>query len=358
MNHSMAYNNSSANETDKECDLYAHRNIARILLPLVYSIICIVGIFGNVLAIMAIKRKQKKVNSTTLYSMNLVISDILFAAVLPARIVYYARGFNWQMGEALCRITALICYSNIYASVSFMTCLSLDRFIAVIYPFRYSKFRNIYNVKKICIGIWIIILCQTVPLLIVQMSKEVQGKFITCMEYPNFEDLPNLPEMLLAACVVGYILPMFFMLFSYSKVSSKLVRTAKQNPLTEKSGRNKKANNVILLVLFVFFICFTPYHVAIMQHMVKKLLYTPTCQEQQQFQMALHLTVSIMNFNCCLDPFIYFFACKGYRNIVFKMIKRPASVSISSGVKSAVDNCSPTTGNHFHTGGTASDANL
>ncbi|XP_055492638.1 G-protein coupled receptor 183-like [Leucoraja erinacea] len=358
MNYSTAHQNTSTNITNEECDLYFHRNTARIFLPFVYSIICIVGIFGNILAILAIKRKQKKVNSTTLYSMSLVVSDIFFAAILPARIVYYARGFNWPFGEVFCRITALICYSNIYASVSFMTCLSVDRFIAVIYPIRYSKFRNIKNVKKICIVIWCVVLCQTVPLLLTTMSKKVQGNLITCMEYPNFEQLPRLPEILLVACIVGYILPMVFMVFSYSKVSSKLIRTAKQNPLTERSGRNKKANNVILLVLFVFFVCFTPYHVVIMQHMIKKLQYTPTCQQQQYFQMALHITVSIMNLNCCLDPFIYFFACKGYRNIVFKMIKRSVSVSISSGVKSTADNCSPGTRSILQNARTDSDGNL
>ncbi|XP_067890334.1 G-protein coupled receptor 183-like [Heterodontus francisci] len=358
MNYSSTPRNTSANNTDEECNLYSHYHIARIVLPIVYSIISLVGVFGNGLAIIAIKKKQKKINSTTLYSMNLVISDIFFAAVLPARIAYYARGFNWPFGEAMCRVTALICYSNIYASVSFMTCLSLDRLLAVLYPFRYSKFRNVRNVKKICIVVWVIILCQTIPLLFVQMSKQVQGNFLTCMEYPNFERLPRLPEMLLGACIMGYVLPVGIMLFCYSQVSSKLFRSAKENPLTEKSGRNKKANNVILLVLLVFFICFTPYHITIMQHMIKKLQYTLSCQEQQNFQIALHVTVAVMNFNCCLDPFIYFFACKGYRSIVLKMIRHPVSVSISSGVKTTPDNCSHGVGNHLNATGTASDTNL
>ncbi|XP_078077678.1 G-protein coupled receptor 183-like isoform X2 [Mustelus asterias] len=357
MTNSTSHYNSSLNDT--ECNLYAHHRTASIVLPIVYSIISLVGIFGNGLAIFAIRKKQKKINSTTLYSMNLVISDIFFAAILPARIVYYARGFNWPFGEAMCRITAVICYSNIYASVSFMTCLSLDRLLAVIYPFRYSKFRNVRNVKKTCIVVWVIILCQTVPLLFMQMSKKVGDNFLTCMEYPNFESIPNLPEILLSACIIGYVFPVAVMLFCYSKVSSKLFRSARENPLTEKSGRNKKANNVILLVLFVFFICFTPYHVVIVQHMIKKLhKATMPCQEQLEFQIALHVTVSVMNLNCCLDPFIYFFACKGYRNIVLKMIRQPVSVSISSGVKTGPDNSIPGGGSHLYTPGTTSDAKL
>ncbi|XP_041055398.1 G-protein coupled receptor 183-A isoform X2 [Carcharodon carcharias] len=349
--------NSSANTT--ECNLYTHRHTISIVLPIAYSIISVVGIFGNCLAVYTIRKKQKKINSTTLYSMNLVISDIFFAAILPARIIYYARGFNWPFGEALCRITAMISYSNIYASVSFMTCLSLDRLLAVIYPFRCSKFRNVRNVKKICLVAWAIILCQTAPLLFIQMSNNIEDKFLTCMEYPNFESIPNLPQMLLGACLMGYVLPVVIMLFCYSKVSCKLFKSAKENPLTEKSGRNKKANNIILLVLCVFFICFTPYHVVIMQHMIKKLhKHTIPCQEQMNFQIALHVTVTVMNFNCCLDPFIYFFACKGYRSIVLKVFRQPISVSFSSGVKTAQENNSPGVGNHLNATGSTSDAKL
>ncbi|XP_038673615.1 G-protein coupled receptor 183-like [Scyliorhinus canicula] len=356
MTNSATLLNNSSNIT--QCNLYAHHQSARIVLPLVYSIISLVGVFGNGLAIVAIRKKQKKINSTTLYSMNLVISDIFFAAILPTRIVYYARGFNWPFGEPMCRITAVICYSNIYASVSFMTCLSLDRLLAVIYPFRYSKFRKVHNVKKICIVVWIIILCQTLPLLFMQMSKKIGDNFLTCMEYPNFESIPNLPQILLGACIIGYVLPVAIMLFCYSKVSSKLFRSARDNPLTERSGRSRKANNVILLVLFVFFICFTPYHVVIVQYMIRKLRYNILCPGQLEFQIALHVTVTVMNFNCCLDPFIYFFACKGYRNIVLKMIRQPISVSISSGVKTGQDNSTPGTVNQLNTTGTISDARL
>ncbi|XP_007904489.1 G-protein coupled receptor 183-A [Callorhinchus milii] len=347
--------NSSANLN--VCDLYTHRATARVLLPLHYTFVCLVGVFGNILAILAIKKKQKKMNSSTLYSMNLVVSDILFAVILPTRIIYYARGFNWPFGEAICRIVSLVCYSNTYASVSFMICLSLDRFLVVIYPFRHTKFRNVKNVKKICIIVWIIVFCQTVPLLIIPMSKK-DHNFITCMEYPNFETIPNLPGILLGGCLVGYCLPVIIMMVCYSQISSKLSKTAKQNPLTEKSGRNKKANNIVLLVLIVFVLCFTPYHITIIQHMIKKLSYEPTCQEKQYFQIALHITVSVMNFNCCMDPFIYFFACKGYRSIVLKIIRRHASISLSSGTKANLDNSSPGTENRIHAVGTASDTNL
>ncbi|KAM7178828.1 G-protein coupled receptor 183-like [Macrochelys suwanniensis] len=316
------------------CDLYEHQNTARILLPVFYSFILILGVLGNGLALVVIFKNRKKINSTTLYSTNLVLSDILFTTALPTRIAYYALGFHWPFGETLCRLTALIFYINTYAGVNFMTCLSIDRFFAVVHPFRYNKIRRIKHAKYICIFVWLLVFSQTLPLLIQSMSKEERGR-TTCMEYPNFEKIPHLPWILLGACLIGYIIPLGIILFCYSQISCKLFQTAKENPLTEKSGINKKAINTIMFVIVVFVICFTPYHIAIIQHMVKKLQYTPLCSELHTFQKSLHYTVFLMNFNCCMDPFIYFFACKGYKRRIMKILKRQVSISVSSAVRSA-----------------------
>ncbi|XP_043927073.1 G-protein coupled receptor 183-like [Protopterus annectens] len=331
----------SNNSNSNSCDLYGHRHVAKILLPLHYSFVFIIALLGNGLALSVILKNRGKTNSTTLYSTNLVISDLLFTTALPTRIVYYGMGFHWPFGEALCRITALLFYINTYASVNFMTFLSFDRFLAVVYPFRFTKLRKIQNVKYMCCLVWLIVLFQTLPLLVMPMSKNVGGGMITCMEYPNFEGTDNLPLILLGACFLGYGIPLVVILVCYSQVSFKLYNIAKHNPLTEKSGINRKAINVIVLVIIVFIICFSPYHIDIIQYMIKKLCYVPSCEEFQAFQISLHFTVCLMNFNGCMDPFIYFFACKGYKRRVMKMLKRQVSASLSSAVRTAPEESSP-----------------
>ncbi|XP_063281491.1 G-protein coupled receptor 183-like [Pelobates fuscus] len=328
------------NISNQTCDLYAHRNKAKILLPIFYSIVLLIGLFGNILALAVIHQNRRKLNSTTLYSIHLVVSDVLFTISLPTRIIYYAFGFNWPFGEAFCRITSLMFYINVYASVNFMTCLSIDRFFAVVHPYRYNKIRRVKYAKIICIVVWIIVFSQTLPLLLQQMSKKEHDGAITCMEYPNFEIIPNLPFILLGACFVGYVTPLVIILFCYSQISITLYQASKKNPLTEKSGTNKKAINTIILVIVVFLFCFTPYHIAIMQHMVKKLTYTPDCEEQLYFQISLHVTVCLMNLNCCLDPFIYFFACKGYKRRLMKIFGQQGSISSSSATRPAADESS------------------
>lgn len=331
--------NNDSNKTT--CDtLYAHRDYARVLMPLFYCIVFLVGLLGNCLALHVIRPNLKKMNSTTLYSLNLVISDILFTLSLPVRIIYYALGFHWPLGEALCKISGLIFYINTYAGVNFMTCLSVDRFIAVVLPLRFARLRKVSNVRYICVGVWLLVLAQTLPLVGMPMTNKEPDGFITCMEYPNFEMIDHVATILIGAVFLGYVLPVVTILVCYSVLCSKLHFTAKTNHLTEKSGRSRKAIGVICCVSLVFIICFSPYHIDILQYMIRKLVSSPDCADLTAFQVSLHITVCLMNLNSCLDPFIYFFACKGYKRKLRKLLKLQVSMSFSSAVRTSPEGSS------------------
>ncbi|XP_026524714.1 G-protein coupled receptor 183 [Notechis scutatus] len=331
---------STTNQTQNEtCDLYEHKDSASILLPIFYSVLFVIAVLGNGLALIVIVKNRKKINSTTIYSTNLVVSDLLFTTALPARIVYYALGFHWPLGEVLCKITALFFYINIYAAVNFMTCLSIDRFVAVVHPLK-TKFRKVKSATYIFCFVWFLVFAQTLPLLTLPMSHK-EEKRVTCMEYPNFEKIEQLPLMLLVACLLGYVIPLGITIICYSKISYKLCQTAKQNPLAEKSGTNKKAINTIIFIIVVFVICLTPYHLAIIIYMIKKLVQgNIPCSHQKIFQKTLHYTVFLMNLNCCMDPFIYFFACKGYKRTIMKILRRQGSISESSAARTVADESS------------------
>ncbi|XP_017567629.1 G-protein coupled receptor 183-B [Pygocentrus nattereri] len=315
-----------------ECtNLYDHRPVARVLMPFIYSVICLMGLLGNALALHVIRSNLTKLNSTTLYSANLAASDLLFCLALPLRATYYGLGFHWPLGETMCKLTALLFYLNCYAGVNFMTCLAVDRFMAVVLQQRLSKLRKVQNVKYICVIVWLVVLAQILPLLGMPMTNVEKDGTITCMEYPNYENkVQGLPYILIGAVLLGYGIPLVTILICYSVLSRKLHLAAKTNQLTERSGRTHKARGVIAGVVLVFVVCFSPYHLDLLQYMVRKLVYNPDCAELQAFQISLHITVCLMNFNSCLDPFVYFFACKGYKRKVLKILKRQVSTSFSS----------------------------
>ncbi|XP_052462210.1 G-protein coupled receptor 183-like isoform X2 [Carassius gibelio] len=322
----MPMNDSYTNQT---CDVFIYKESARVVFPIFYFLIFFISLAGNSLVLyITCQKKQKKMNSTTIYLINLAISDTLFTLALPGRITYYIRGFDWPFGDFFCRLTAMVFYCNTYASIAFMTCISIDRYLAMLHRQRCQRLRKTKVVRGICILVWVVVLLETSPLLF-KSTLEYRSSHRTCMEFSNFDSY-KMAIGLLFACVVGFCFPLGLILCCYSQVSCKLYKTSKENPVANRSGSNSRAKNMILIILLSFVVCFSPYHITIMQFTVRRLYNVPSCDELKTLKMVLQVTVAMMNFNSCLDPIIYFFAIKTYKKRVMSLFKSYISIPASS----------------------------
>lgn len=302
---------------------------ASVMLCLFYTVLLVFSTLGNTLALFLACQKDKKINSTGVYLVHLAVSDLLFTLALPGKITYYALDFSWPFGEGLCRLTAFIFYMNTYGGIYLMTCVSVDRYLAVVHTHKCPRLRRASRAKLVCVAVWALAGLQMVPLLLITMTRPMAGK-VTCMEYTSIEKVFRLPLIILGACVVGFWGPLGVMLFCYVKITVKLCRTARDNPLTSEKGHHRRACLLTLVVLVAVLLCFSPYHLNIVQFMVRQTLYLPSCSEQSAFKVALQLTVSLMNTNCAIDPLIYFFASAHYRKWLLGIFKLRASASSSS----------------------------
>ncbi|KAM6985242.1 G-protein coupled receptor 183 [Aplochiton taeniatus] len=323
------------------CDVLVYQSAAVLLFPVFYSLVFLISICGNSLVLYVAYQKKRKFNSTSIYLVNLAVSDGLFTLALPGRIAYYARNYDWPFGDLLCRVSTVLFFTNTYAGISFMTCLSLDRYLAMVHPHRHQCLRRARVVRRVCCLVWLLVSLETTPLLFRSMLRQHQGR-LTCMEYLSFDGSPYTPHLLLLACLISFCCPLVVILLCYTKINLKLRVTARQNPLAGRSGRNHRANTIILLILFTFVVCFSPYHLNIMRFMVGKMVQQPSCEELRAFKVSLQVTVSLMNLNCCLDPVIYFFAIKTYKKRVLSLFKSFVSASSPSS-KATTENSSSNT---------------
>lgn len=172
--------------------------------------------------------------------------------------------------------------------IGFMTCISLDRYLVMVHPHRLQCLRNVKVVRRVCCLVWALVSLQIAPLLFRNMLREHQGRR-TCMEYFNFEGSRLTPYLLLLACAISYCCPLVIILGCYTKINLKLRTAAKQNSVTGRSRRNHKANTIILLILLTFIVCFSPYHLNVMQFMSRKIYHQSTCEELRAFKMSLQV---------------------------------------------------------------------
>lgn len=169
-----------------------------------------------------------------------------------------------------------------------MTCISLDRYLAMVHPHRLQCLRSVRVVRRVSYVVWALVSLQVAPLLFHSMLREHQGRR-TCMEYFNFKGSRLTPYLLLLACTVSFCCPLAVIAGCYAKINLKLRAAAKHSSLAAPSRRNHRVNAIILLILLTFIACFGPYHLNVMQFMSRKIHHQVTCEELRAFKVSLQV---------------------------------------------------------------------
>ena len=106
-------------------------DLAAILVPIVFSLIFVVGVVGNALVITVLLRMRKRqANGLTItycYILNLAVADIIFLLFcVPFQATIYSLP-SWPFGEFVCNGSEFFQKMAMLASIYTMVALSFDR---------------------------------------------------------------------------------------------------------------------------------------------------------------------------------------------------------------------------------------
>uniref|UniRef100_A0AAV2J1C3 G-protein coupled receptors family 1 profile domain-containing protein n=1 Tax=Knipowitschia caucasica TaxID=637954 RepID=A0AAV2J1C3_KNICA len=92
--------------------------VLRIGISLVYCLVCVLGLVGNVLVLHLVKSKQiSKESSINLFVTSLALTAIQFVVTLPFWAVENALDFTWLFGNVMCKVKSYVTAMNMYARV-------------------------------------------------------------------------------------------------------------------------------------------------------------------------------------------------------------------------------------------------
>uniref|UniRef100_A0A8D2NKE0 F2R like trypsin receptor 1 n=1 Tax=Zosterops lateralis melanops TaxID=1220523 RepID=A0A8D2NKE0_ZOSLA len=305
--------------------------LTTVFLPIVYIFVFIIGLPSNAMALWVFFFRTKKKHPAVIYMVNLALADLLFVVWFPLKISYHLNGNNWLFGEGLCKVFVGFFYGNMYCSILFMTCLSVQRYWVVVNPIVNSKKKSEIALS-ISIGIWIVILLGTIPLYLVNQTVYVSNLNIT-----TCHDV--LPENVLAREMLTYFLSLATVFFLIPAIITALayilmIKTLSASIIDVSTGKKRKrAIKLIILVLSMYLICFTPSNVLIIVH------YSFLKAYSQSHLYVWYITaLCLSTLNSCIDPFIYFYISKDFRdNLKYALLCRSVrstqrmQVSLSSG---------------------------
>ncbi|KAM5266014.1 chemerin-like receptor 2 isoform 1-T6 [Hipposideros larvatus] len=268
-----------------------------------YCLAFVLGIPGNATVIWFTGFKWKK-TVTTLWFLNLAVADFIFLLFLPLHISYVAMNFHWPFGIWLCKANSFIAQLNMFASVSFLTVISLDRCIQLIYPVIAHRQRTLRKSRIVIILVWLLASLLGGPALYFRDTLEFNNHTVC---YNNFhEHDPDLSLMrhhvlIWVKFIFGYLFPLLTMSICYLCL---IFKVKKRSILI-----SSKYSWTILAVVMAFLICWTPYHLfSIWEFTIHHSSYY-----HKVLQAGIPLSTALAFLNSCLNPILYVLISKKFQ---------------------------------------------
>ncbi|XP_037632075.1 lysophosphatidic acid receptor 6-like [Sebastes umbrosus] len=263
----------------------------------VYAVIhgCILalGLPLNAFSLWILLRHHGLKSPSAVFMVNLAISDLLLIISLPMRVYFYATG-TWPLSTEACVWIILLYSNNIRSSAIFITFISVDRLLAVVYPLRSRHLRTASNALKAVGLVWLFIVVMNIP------DRAEFSRFLenlngsTCFEYRHHP--PRQPHNKL---VMAYLQSaLVFTMLAVNIVCTTLVSWTLRRHLNNSARVNNKVNVMLIFVmnLLTFTICFLPLSIGLLTFGTSTI--TPL--------------VCLANVNCCLDPLLYYFSLDAF----------------------------------------------
>ena len=144
------------------------------LFAVLYSIIFLLGLAGNVVALWVFFCVHAKKNSVRVFLINVAFADLLLVACLPFRILYHSQGNVWKLHPTLCKAVGNLFYMNMYISVTLLGLISIDRYLKI--HRRVGMQHRLQSTKwsrGLCAVVWIVAFALTFVLLMSNSHSQV-----------------------------------------------------------------------------------------------------------------------------------------------------------------------------------------
>nr|XP_020455476.1 delta-type opioid receptor-like [Monopterus albus] len=312
----FAHSNNTTSFTEAPCnedrgatgslDDDANPVIIAIVITTLYSIVCVVGLVGNVLVMYIIVRYTKMKTATNIYIFNLALADALVTSTLPFQSVNYLMG-TWPFGAMLCKTVISIDYYNMFTSIFTLTTMSIDRYIAVCHPVKALDFRTPRNAKIVNVCNWILSSVIGLPVMFMASTTPTSSSIVDCtLVFPH----PSWYwDTLLKICVFifAFIMPVLIITVCYGLMILRLKSVRMLSGSQEKDRNLRRITRMVLVVVAVFIICWTPIHIFVI---ITALINIRSSTLQT---ITWHFCIALGYANSSLNPVLY-----GYLDENFK----------------------------------------
>lgn len=299
-------------ENSTMCD-YSEWKPSYSVIPVLYMLIFILGLSGNGVVIFTVWRAQGKRRAADVYIGNLALADLTFVVTLPLWAVYTAKGYDWPFGVALCKVSSYVILLNMYASVFCLTCMSYDRYLAIVHSLSSTQLRTQGRTRASLLVIWLLSVLLAAPTLIFRTTKFdlTTNRTFCAMDFSLVVKTKKQESLWIAglsisSSLLGFLLPFLAMMMCYCFIGCTVNRHF--NTLRKEDQRKRRLLKIITTLVVVFAACWIPFHLVKSADALSYLdLFPETCTFLRFLILAHPYATCLAYVNSCLNPFLYAF---------------------------------------------------
>ena len=259
-----------------------------IFLSVVCALASVIGTLGNSLVLLAVSRNEYLRTIPDLFITSLAFSDFSVCALFLPMLIYF---FNHSVeNEILTIAKSFLGHTSMVASATNMFAVTIDRVIAIRFPFKYV---GVITTKHALVGI-----------VVVWIVSVVFGILYA----------PNLVSRMYIALYSAILLFTTIIMYIYIFIIAKRQENRIQNIQQRFDGiaAEKKVAKTIFTVVGIYALCWLPI-------LVLPIIFNPSTQPIQFFK-GFQWVQTVLSCNSAFNPYVYCMKSRKYRTAFSKIL--------------------------------------
>lgn len=293
------------NHTFSICEVVdLDENVKRVMIFILYLVIFVFGLVANLLVVWVNWQSRKGRSGINIYILNMALADLGVVLSLPVWMLEVVLDYTWLWGGFLCRFTHYFYFANMYASIFFLTALSVDRYLSTASTSLLWRQHHKQIRMGLCIGIWVLAIILPVPeVMHMQTLDTVDPVCIFLAPFETYDEWALAVSLL--TTIIGFLIP-FPIIAVFNILTARYIKSSKK-------PESRRHCRLIYAYIIVFLISWLPYHLTLILLTLQGTHILLSCQLVNILYFFYDLIDCFSLIHCLANPILYNFLSKDFR---------------------------------------------